>query len=167
MDKVEVRDSGIEGKGVFAIGAISAGEIILNIDDSHIVEDMNTLTEYQKKYECDWLGDDKTILMQAPEKHINHSCDPNTYVKTIDGIREVIALRDIEKGEEITYDYAINGYYDSGIVCHCGSQRCRGMMNADFFKLPKELQKEYFPYLDNWFKEKFKKALEEVGKSIT
>ena len=60
--------------------------------------------------------------MQAPEKHINHSCDPNTYVKTLDGIRKVIAMRNIKLGEEITYDYAVNGYYDSDTPCRCGSK---------------------------------------------
>lgn len=49
----------------------------------------------------------KVILMKEPERSINHSCDPNTYVKTINGVRRVLAMRGIKKGEEITFDYAI------------------------------------------------------------
>lgn len=162
MNKVEVKNSGIEGKGVFATCDIKKGEIILDMDDTHIVENLDSLTQYEKEYECDWLGDGKTIHMQAPEKHINHSCDPNTYVKTIDGIRQVVAMKDIKTGVEITYDYAINGYYDSDIPCHCGSERCRGTLSPNFFKLPRERQLEYLPYLDTWFVEKFKNDIEKI-----
>jgi hypothetical protein len=133
------------------------------MDDTHLVEDFEALSEYQKTYECDWLDNDKIILMQAPEKHINHSCDPNTYVKTIDGIRRVIAMRDIKIGEEITYDYAINGYYDSDILCKCKSKNCRGTISPNFFKLPRERQLQYLPYLDTWFVEKFSGELQEIN----
>jgi len=162
VNKVEVKDSNIEGKGVFALIDISKGEVILEMDDSHVVKDKKDLTEYQKNYECDWLEDGKIILMQSPEKHINHSCEPNTYVKTIDGIRKVVAMRDIKKGEEITYDYAINGYYDSDTVCHCGSKNCRGTLSPNFFKLPKQRQLEYLPYLDDWFRKRFQAELKEI-----
>ena len=37
----------------------------------------------------------KVVLMQPPERYINHSCDPNSFVKTIDGVRHVLALLDI------------------------------------------------------------------------
>ena len=46
--------------------------------------------------------------MQSPERHINSCCDPNTYVKTINGVRHVAARRPIDSGEEITYDYIID-----------------------------------------------------------
>ncbi len=52
------------------------------------------------------------MLMPSPERHINSSCDLNTYVKTINGVRHVAARRFIKSGEEITYDYFID--------CHGG-----------------------------------------------
>ncbi len=159
MNNIEVKNSKIEGKGVFAKKDIKKGEMILDIDDTHVISDESTLTQYQKDYECDWLEDGKVILLQTPEKHINHSCDPNTYTKTIDGIRKVIAMRDIQSGEEITADYALNGYYDSDTPCHCGSKNCRGTLSPNFFKLPKQRQLEYLPYLDEWFVKKFEKEL--------
>jgi len=164
--KIEVKKSKIEGTGVFAEEDIKKGEIILSMDDSNVVADVNSLTTYQQDYECDWLADSKVILMQAPEKHINHSCDPNTYVKTIDGIRKVVAMRDIKQGEELTYDYAINGYYDCDTPCRCKSNICRGTISPNFFKLPRNRQLDYLPYLDDWFKEKFKVELENEGFSI-
>lgn len=159
MSNVEVRESKIEGKGVFALKDFKKGELILDIDDTQVITDPGTLSQYQKDYECDWLENGKIILMKEPEKHINHSCDPNTYVKTIDGIRKVIAMHNIKKGEEINYDYAINGYYNSDIPCHCGGKNCRGTISPNFFKLSRERQLEYLPYLDEWFVNKFKKEL--------
>jgi len=39
---------------------------------------------------------------------MNHSCDSNAYIKAINNDRHILALRNIKKGEEITFDYAIN-----------------------------------------------------------
>jgi len=168
MAPIFVEKSHIHGKGVFANQDFAAGERILAIDDSHVVDDPSKLTAYQNKYQCDWLKN-KIVLMQPPERYINHSCNPNSYVKTIRGIRTLLAMKDIQKGEEITYDYAINGYYESADPCHCGSKKCRQILNCDFFQLPEALQQKYLPYLDNWFVKEFKEKVEELkrGKDRT
>jgi hypothetical protein len=90
--------------------------------------------------------------MQVPERYINHSCDPNVFVRTYDGIRYVVALRDIRAGEEIAYDYSVNGYGEVVWHCSCGAARCRRLIHSDFFHLPLELQKKYLPLLDEWFR---------------
>lgn len=72
-------------------------------------------------------------------------------------------MSDILVSKEITYDYAINGYYDGDLPkCTCGSSRCRKILNCNFFKLPKALQKEYLPYLDDWFVKEFKDKLAQL-----
>ncbi len=161
VKKVVVRKSRIQGRGVVATGNFKKGDEILKIDDSNVITDISKLT----KKELDWrdfLEHDKTVLMKVPERHINHSCDPNTYVKTIEGIRRVIAMRNIKKGEEITYDYAVNGSGGVPWKCHCGSKVCRKTPWADFFKLPKSLQVKYLPYLDDWFRKEFKERIDEI-----
>ena len=60
----------------------------------------------------------------APE---NHSCDPNTAFQGLN----VVALRDVAEGEELTLDYA--DCYDSRMIpfdCTCGSPRCRGRITG-------------------------------------
>jgi SET domain-containing protein len=151
MKKVIVRKSTIQGKGVYAVVPIQEGEVVLDIDDSHIVKDVNSLTKEQYELHCDYLSNGLVVLMQEPEVYINHSCDPNTYVKTINGVRKVFAMRGIEAGDEITYDYTINGENDGTFYCKCGAKNCRRIYNGNFFKLPKELQLKYLPYLDDWF----------------
>jgi len=162
MNKVEVRKSKVRGKGVFALQDIKKEDVILEIDDSHVVENPSELTEYQREHHCDYLSYGKVVLMQPPEVYINHSCDPSTYVKTINGIRRVIAMRDIRKGEEITDDYSINGYNDGIFECHCGSNNCRGVYQGNFFKLPKNIQIKYLPYLDDWFIKEHQDEIERV-----
>ena len=148
---VEVRSSEIDGQGVFAQRAFRAGETILEIDDSRIVDNLHPLAADEDARHCDYLAGGKVILMQSPERHINHSCDPNTFVKTVTGRRLVIALREIEAHEEITYDYCINGSGDTVWTCGCGAARCRHEIHSDFFHLPVERQREYLPLLDAWF----------------
>lgn len=148
--KVEVRDSAIQGLGVFAGEDATRGDTVLVIDDSQVVKDESSLPKRDVDH-CDYLADGKAVLMQSPERHINHSCDPNVFVKTIDGKRHVIALRAIAAREEITYDYCINGFGDVVWQCNCGSSRCRKSIHSDFFRLPLERHVEYLPLLDEWY----------------
>ena len=89
--------------------------------------------------------------MQPPERFINHRCDPNTYVRTIAGDRYVVALREISPGEEITYDYCINGDGDTEWSCSCGSPNCRKRHLSGFFHLPEDVKVRYLALLDDWF----------------
>lgn len=153
MADVIVTESAIHSLGVFATRSFAQGEIILPIDDTRVVDDKHPLRpEFgEHSYHCDYLADGKTVLMRSPERHINSCCDPNTFVKTIDGIRYVVARKPIQSGEEITYDYIIDCH--GGIVwqCSCGTARCRGTIVSSFFELPVELQLEYLPLLNEWF----------------
>lgn len=162
MENVIVKRSKISGKGVFSAGNFKRGEEILAMDDSHVVKDPSTLTKEQHEFELDYLASGKIVIMHAPERYINHSCDPNSYVKTINGVRRIIAMRDIKEGEEITGDYSINGYNEGAFKCNCGSEKCRGIYQGNFFKLPKSLQKKYLPYLDDWFMEQFKDKIDSL-----
>ena len=153
MADVIARKSKIHRVGLFATRDFAAGELILPIDDSRVVDEdqplRSELGEHQDN--CDYLAGDRTVLMRPPEVYINSSCDPNAYVKTIDATRHVVARRAIRSSEEITYDYIIN--FHGGIVwdCTCGSPRCRGIVAASFFDLPLVVQLEYLALLDDWF----------------
>jgi hypothetical protein len=163
---VAVLQSAIEGLGVFAARPFRQGEAIHELDDSRIVDALHPLDPGDDARHCDYLEGGKVVLMQPPERHINHSCDPNTYVKTLDGRRLVIALREIQPGEEITYDYAINGGGDTVWTCHCGAARCRHQIHSDFFHLPDELQRKYLPLLDDWFRRERAAEIERLAGTL-
>lgn len=162
MVDVVVAESRIHGLGVFAAREFAEGEIILPIDDSRVVDAQHPLRHESGEhgYHCDYLAGGKTVLMRWPERHINSCCEPNTYVKTIDGVRHVVARKPIKAGEEITSDYIIDCH--GGIVwqCNCGRQRCRGTIVSSFFELPVELQLEYLPLLNEWFIEEHRQEIE-------
>ena len=166
MADVIVAESKIHGLGVFTTRDFAEGEVILPLDDSRIVDDENPLRpelgEYS--YHCDYLAGGKTVLMRSPEHHINSCCDPNTYVRTIDGVRHVVARKPIRSGDEITYDYIIDCHGGEVWQCSCGSRRCRGTIVSSFFELPVELQLEYLPLLNEWFIEEHRERIEGLGK---
>ena len=143
----------MEGLGLFATRRFRSGEVVLTIDDSRVVDEEHPLRACDDSRHCDYLASSRVVLMQYPEKHINHSCEPNVYVLTKDGgQRQVLAMRAIEAGEEIAYDYSINSGGDTVWQCDCGAARCRKSVHSDFFHLPLELQLEYLPLLDVWFR---------------
>ncbi len=60
--------------------------------------------------------------------YINHSCEPNSYMKILYGHILFMALRDIHPGEEITLDY-VSTYHSDKKRCHCKAATCRGTIN--------------------------------------
>lgn len=166
MKAVVVKLSGVQGKGVFALQNFQPGEKILEIDDSHLVEDASTLTKDDWEYNLDFVNG-KIVFMQEPERCINHSCDPNSYVKTIQQVRTVFARRKIATGEEVTYDYAVNGDNDGTFPCLCGATRCRKTYLGNYFQLPLAIQREYLPYLDDWFIQLHKDEIQALKTTVS
>ena len=75
------------------------------------------------------LGDGKIVIDgHATAMFINHSCAANAETRELRGKVWIVATRDIDAGEEITYDYCL---YDGGedeATCNCGAATCRGSM---------------------------------------
>jgi SET domain-containing protein len=78
-------------------------------------------------------------------RFINHSCEPNCEVYVFDDRAYVYAMRDIKRGEELTFDYQLQSSTRRAISktdsekyrCNCGSEHCRGTMIAAKAKLQK------------------------------
>lgn len=74
------------------------------------------------------------------EYYVNHSCDGNCWY---DGDKRIIASRNIKKGEEISYDYALtesNHYFK--LNCQCGTSKCRKVITGDDWKR-KDIRERY------------------------
>ena len=61
-------------------------------------------------------------------KYINHSCDPNCETDIIRGKIWINAIKDIKKGEELTYDYGYDMHYFEDHPCRCNSKNCVGFI---------------------------------------
>lgn len=73
----------------------------------------------------------------------NHSCSPNCEAQNVDGEIWLVALRDVAKGEEITFDYGYALEHWEDHPCRCGSPDCAGYIvrTEDRLKLAARLRK--------------------------
>ena len=156
MTGIRAKTSRIEGLGVFADRPFEEGDVVLVIDTSRVVDERHPLRPElgEREDHCTSLQDGRVVLLPAPERHLNHSCDPNAYLRTAGAELRVIARRAIGAGDEITLDYLINTHGGSRWRCRCGAPRCRGLLEASFFDLPLELQREYLGLLEPAFVER-------------
>src|SRR4051812_12788994 len=99
--KAKVRRTKKYGRGVFAHQKIKKGELIAAFDGPFFDDDFDEWTEDLMNHaiqfgKTDWR-DSKGIA-----RLINHSCEPNCGIKEY---FKVVAMRDIEPGEHLTWDY--------------------------------------------------------------
>ncbi len=142
--RIQVRRSGVHGKGVFALQAIAEGEVIIEY-----VGEVISWDEAQRRHPHDPAQPNHTFYFHVDEDHvidanvggnaarwINHSCAPNCWADEQDGRIFITALRDIAAGEELNYDYGliIDERYTKKLkmeyACRCGAASCRGTMLA-------------------------------------
>jgi len=144
--------------GVFAKKDFKKGELLLKTVPGKFLhrKDFKHMTPHSERW--NYYDKDYYYFMSDPEFYINHSCDPNVFLKDF----LLRAMKPIKKGEEICYDYSLDGIDEWKMKCKCGTKRCRNIVDGRFFKLPKDLQREYIPYLPSWFKKTFKKELEKL-----
>ena len=164
VSEVEVGPSGIEGLGLFATSPVAAGKRIRKITVIREVTPLQPLREDlgERQDHCDY-PDGRIVLLGFPDRHVNHSCDPNAFVAYDEEVSFLVARRDIPRGAEITCDYNINIAGGTAWPCRCGAPRCSGTVMGDFFLLPPALQREYRPLLSEWFVRRHHSRLTAVG----
>ena len=96
MHKLEVRDSQIHGKGVYAIETIRKGAKIGTYHGELTDED-----DIYVLWITDENGDEYGVNGSSDLKFLNHSHEPNA---EFDG-DQLLALRTIQPGEEVTFHY--------------------------------------------------------------
>lgn len=160
--KLEVRNTGKYGKGVFARMHIKNGErlVIFGGEVMHIDEIKNLPAEFQDHTiqieERFVLGTAKDAINLEDADFLNHSCEPNSGFK---GQIFLVAMKDIKKDEEVTFDYVmvLSKSVGSSIVfemdCKCGAKNCRKKITEDDWKIP-ELQIKYNGYFQPYLQEK-------------
>lgn len=118
---IVIRASAIDNKGVFAARAFKKGEAVMtwSIERTLARRELKDVPPADRKY-ISHLGRGRYVIMGAPSRFVNHSCDANT--RAVNGVD--IAKRDIGKGEEITADYT-KEKAPHRFACNCGSARCR------------------------------------------
>lgn len=140
----EVHRSAVHGNGVFALRDIAAGERIVEYEGRRIEWDEATERAERSgqpvNYTLFFTLADGRVIDGGDEgndaRFINHSCEPNCEAYEEDERVFIHALRDIEKGEELNYNYALvyDGRHTAAIKkafeCRCGAPSCTGVMLA-------------------------------------
>lgn len=129
-----IRSSALHGAGVYATHSIAKGTHILEYTGPRLstrqTDGMYADSEVTYLFGMD--GGKTVIDGFGMAAFVNHSCRPNCETDQIKGRILIIAVRDIEPGEELTYDYNI---YDAepgeDSPCHCGASDCRGTMYSE------------------------------------
>ena len=152
----ELRRSAIQGRGAFATRRIRPGARIIEYLGEHISRD-----EGDRRYDDEHMGRHHTFLFALDDgsvidaavrgnaaRFINHSCDPNCQAIEEDGRIFIEAIRNIQPGTELTYDYAYERTDDHTdedealYVCRCGAKKCRGTILAPVEKKRKKKAKK-------------------------
>ncbi len=150
--RIQTRRSGVHGKGVFALSDFAAGETIIEY-----VGEIISWKEALRRHPHDPTDPNHTFYFHIDEDHvidakfggnssrwINHSCKPNCEPDEVDGRIFIKALRDIQAGEELNYDYGL--VIDAPLTpklkleypCWCGAKKCRGTLLSSTSEFPKD-----------------------------
>ena len=140
--RIQVRRSGVHGRGVFAVGPLAEGERIVEYKGERISDD-----EAAERHPADPTAPHHTFYFSLEgggvidarfggnsARWINHSCAPNCEANEIKGRVYIHALRDLAPGEELFYDYhlvldeRITPKLKRDYLCLCGAATCRGTM---------------------------------------
>ena len=154
--KVQARMTQECGRAIFAVEPIAKHERIA-VFGGHVVtfDVFDTLPETCRHYSYQIADDLIYAYLDVAELGemdcFNHSCNPNAGFR---GQIDLVALRNIAPGEEVTFDYATCLTADFGDMdCLCGTANCRGRVTGEDWKLP-ELQARYRGHFQPYIEEK-------------
>jgi uncharacterized protein len=142
--RIQVRKSGVHGKGVFSTTKLKKGEVLIEYKGEVI-----TWKQALRRHPHDPKDPDHTFYFHIDDKHvidakfggnaarwINHACTPNCEADEIDGRIFIKTLTKIAADTELFYDYGliIDEPYTKKLKkqfeCRCGTKKCRGTMLA-------------------------------------
>ena len=141
--KAQARSAGDKGMGSYAIEPIAKGNEVVGFGGFVTTRDILDTLPADQQHRSIQVAQALYLTPSAnrePGDMINHSCDPNLGLL---GSMVLVAMRDIEVGDELTFDYATcdDSDYDE-FDCLCGTASCRGRITGQDWKLP-ELQEKY------------------------
>lgn len=136
------------GFGLFTARTVSVNDIVLRVEDPHYLSRATSRAHLTR------LGFGHADIFQVGhdlflppygglDDFTNHSCDPNCGLRVNQSGFDMLALRDIAAGEELTYDYSTHQQHPlEDMACQCGSPKCRGIVRS-FSTLPEQLRQRY------------------------
>ena len=150
--KLEIKRTKNIGQGLFAKEKISKGEVIADWSEGKIYHankssDLpRTIVNYAIQFgQHEWVDIDDC-------RFINHSCEPNC---GFEGKFQLVTMRNIDNGEQLTFDYSMSEDSDWRMNCICNSKLCRKVIGS-FSNLPESFRKKYKGFISKWLVDKYK-----------
>lgn len=156
-----LRHNSQRGYGVYALSPINQGEIMPlegQISPRYFVEH-DRYFQLTEDFIYEWVPGMR-------ENYLNHSCNPNCFIKVIKGIPSLITKRNIKSNEELCYNYN-TVMYDleknwASFPCHCKSSKCIGRIRGFLYLTPneeKEIESMLTPFILSKMKEHIRNRL--------
>jgi len=145
--KLIIKDTARYGMGAYAGENIKKGQVIKVLSGEIVsFEECIRRIRQRKEAQTDSLQIEleKDLDMDELSRTFNHNCNPNAGLRKIS---ELFALRNIKKGEEITYDYSVTvgpniDFLLWNMKCECGSDNCRKVL-GNVLTIPEKTLKRY------------------------
>lgn len=152
------------GLALIASQFIQAGEKLMAFDGPEYSWGHTTLNLPNKaplfvRDHCIQISEGHSRDSTGLARYANHCCDPNC------GITEriwITAMKDIQPGTDLTWDYDMTEDNDWRMNCTCGAENCRGLI-AGYRYLPQERREAYAGFVSSWLTEKHRPF---VGKAV-
>ncbi len=117
-------------KKVVSTAEIAAGTIIMHFKGKVLLYPDKFSIQLNKIEHLHPFDLDEQLLEQLVWPHLNHSCNPNTFIDTKK--LQQIALRTILPNEELTFDYeTTETLMNEPFLCICKSENCRGLIKGN------------------------------------
>jgi uncharacterized protein len=148
-------ESNVAGRGLVAVEAIGKDEVVA-VKGGHIVStaEVDSLPDRLQNSDVQ-ITDDLHLVALSDDEYesvmlfLNHSCEPNV---GFGGNTVLVAMQDIEAGEELTTDYALFDDSDGSMECNCGRALCRRRIDGQDW-MRTDLQRRYRGYF-SWYLER-------------
>jgi len=128
---LKIANSKIHGKGLYALSRMPARKKIGSLGGKIISKKQGRFQAKSKQLislvEL-WNGKTLDASVNSNElRYINHSCEPNTFMRTFRNDVEFYTLRTIKVHEELTCNYGPT-HHDGSKKCTCGAKGCKGFI---------------------------------------
>ena len=133
------KDSSIHNHGLFANCSIKKGSRVIQYLGERISKEESSkrALEWEESaqksgeglvyiFEIDEHWDIDGRVGKNPARYINHSCEGNCEAVNDDGEIWIYSIKEIEEGEELTYDYGYEMEHFLDHPCLCGTKNCIG-----------------------------------------
>lgn len=153
---IYVKESQIEGKGVFSKKDFKKGDVVFIMKGKVHKLKPNQIEKVDEH--PNWVGIDRRTWIDPKGKfqYINHSCNPNMGIK---GKVTFVALKNIKKNEELTFDYSITEEdlnWKMENFEKISTKKYRKFIGP-IQSIPLAVYKSYLPYIPKYFQKMYNK----------